>query len=262
MMGDRCLLYYITDGSQFPGNEPSRRHALLAKIAEAARAGVDYIQLREKDLSTRELEMLAREVVATVRENSPSTRLLINSRTDVALAVGADGVHLRSDDIGAREVRRMFEGPQGLKPSSLFVASDTTEVVPFPKPAQVQKATTGHFFVALSCHTSSDVLRAESEGADFAAFAPVFEKRTAPATQAKGLSALREACTAKIPVLALGGVTVNNAAECLAAGAAGDLIDGWGRNLYAWSTGRRDQPDAGAHSSGMVFDGMRRWPGQ
>ena len=67
VMADRCLLYYITDRSQFRGDERARRRDLLAKVAEGARAGVDYIQLREKDLSTRELEMLAREVVAIVR---------------------------------------------------------------------------------------------------------------------------------------------------------------------------------------------------
>src|SRR6202163_4984216 len=108
-MADRCLLYYITDRSQFHGDELARRHGLLAKVAEAARAGVDYIQLREKDLSARKLETLAREVVAAVRENSPSTRLLINSRTDVALAAGADGVHLRGDDVEPREVRQVLD---------------------------------------------------------------------------------------------------------------------------------------------------------
>src|SRR5437868_6399056 len=108
-MANRCLLYYITDRSQFRGDEPTRRRALLAKVAEAAHAGVDYIQLREKDLSTRELETLARQVVAAVRENSPSTRVLINSRADVALAVGADGVHLRADDLWPREVRAVVQ---------------------------------------------------------------------------------------------------------------------------------------------------------
>ena len=67
-MADRCLLYYITDRSQFRGDERARRRALLAKVAEGARAGVDYIQLREKDLSARELEVLAREVLAVVRK--------------------------------------------------------------------------------------------------------------------------------------------------------------------------------------------------
>ncbi len=63
----RCLLYYITDRTAFPGDEPTRRRRLLEKIAEAARAGVDYIQLREKDLSTRDLESLAREAVKNHR---------------------------------------------------------------------------------------------------------------------------------------------------------------------------------------------------
>src|ERR1039457_5951173 len=147
-MADRCLLYYITDRSQFRCDECARRRDLLGKIAEAARAGVDYIQLREKDLRTRELEMLAREVVAIVRENSSLTRLLINSRTDVALAAGADGVHLRADDVGPREVRQGLEAgdPQRLKPAFFSAAGGTLrlrsgqafEVVPFPKPARME----------------------------------------------------------------------------------------------------------------------------
>ncbi|HLM79176.1 MAG TPA: thiamine phosphate synthase [Terriglobales bacterium] len=192
-MADRCLLYYITDRSQFRGDERVRRRDLLAKVAEAVRARVDYIQLREKDLSTRELEMLAREVVAMVRENSSLTRLLINSRTDVALAAGADGVHLRADDVGPCEARQAAHRP----------------------------LTTDQFLVAASCHSKEDVIRSDSEGADFAVFAPVFEKNNAPERQPTGLDALHEACRAKIPVLALGGVTMENAAACLEAGAAG-----------------------------------------
>ena len=68
MAEPNCLLYYITDRTAFPGDEPARRRRLLEKIAEAARAGVDYIQLREKDLSTRELESLAREAIRAVSE--------------------------------------------------------------------------------------------------------------------------------------------------------------------------------------------------
>jgi thiamine-phosphate pyrophosphorylase len=205
LMADRCLLYYITDRSQFRGDEHARRRALLAKIAEAASVGTDYIQLREKDLSTRELETLAREVVAAVRNSTPlrtenrelRTRLLINSRTDVALAAGADGVHLRSDDIAPHEVRHVLEASAHRPPA------------------------TDHFLVAASCHTAADVFRAESENADFAVFAPVFGKRGSAGTPPAGLAALREACRAKIRVLALGGVTVENAARCLEAGAAG-----------------------------------------
>jgi thiamine-phosphate pyrophosphorylase len=196
-MPDRCLLYYITDRRQFPGDESSRRRTLVAKIAESARADVDYIQLREKDLSNRELETLAREVVAAVRENSPSTHLLINSRTDVALAAAADGVHLRGDDVTPHEVQQMVE----------FSAH--------------RPSTADHFIVAISCHTVTDILRTETEKADFAVFGPVFGKRGAAGTSSPGLAALREACRAKIPVLALGGVTTENVASCLDAGAAG-----------------------------------------
>jgi thiamine-phosphate pyrophosphorylase len=204
-MADRCLLYYITDRRQFPGDEHSCRRALLDKIAEATRAGVDYIQLREKDLSARELEKLAVEVVRVIREEERradrkrrgATRFLINSRTDIALAAGANGVHLRSNDISARDVREIA-GLAGRRP-------------PTPE----------HFVIAVSCHSKSDVDAAESEGADFAVFAPVFGKNGAPDIQPKSWAELREACGANIPVFALGGVTLANAAPCLAAGAAG-----------------------------------------
>jgi thiamine-phosphate pyrophosphorylase len=205
-MADRCLLYYITDRTQFRGDESARRHALLARIEEAAAAGVDYIQLREKDLSARNLEMLARDAMAVVRNNTrlstenreARTRLLINSRTDTALAVGADGVHLRVQDVAPHEIRHMLE-VSALRPLA-----------------------TDDFLVSVSCHTATEVVGAAAERVDFAVFAPVFGKsggiaRTPPA----GLDALREACQSKISVLALGGVSINNAALCLSAGAAG-----------------------------------------
>jgi len=204
-MADRCLLYYITDRSQFRGDESARCRALLAKVAEAARAGVDYIQLREKDLSARELEMLARDALGAVRNGTPlrtenrelRTRLLINSRTDIALAAGADGVHLRTDDVAPHDVRRVLEVSAHRPPA------------------------TDHFLVAASCHSNEEVIRAEREAVDFAVFAPVFGKRGAAGTPPAGIAALREACRAKIRVLALGGITIENAASCLEAGAAG-----------------------------------------
>jgi thiamine-phosphate pyrophosphorylase len=196
-MADRCLLYYITDRSQFRGGEPDRRRALLGKIGEAARGGVDYIQLREKDLSGRELEILAREAVGIVRQSFSSTRLLINSRVDVALAAGADGVHLRAGDVTPGEVAGML---RALTP-----------------PLQ----TAGRFIISASCHSDEDVTCAESEAVDFAVFAPVFGKSGARPAAPAGLAGLRQACQAKIPILALGGVTIENAASCLDAGAAG-----------------------------------------
>src|SRR3954471_23035842 len=104
------LLYYITDRNQFPGAEAARRLALLVKVRECACAGVDYIQLREKDLSARELENLARDVAGEGGAVDRGTRLLINSRVDIAIACGADGVHLRSgeEDPNPGDARAIF----------------------------------------------------------------------------------------------------------------------------------------------------------
>lgn len=194
------LLYYITERTQFPGDEPARREHLLAKIAEAARAGVDYIQLRERDLISRALEGLAGDALRVIRDipassGKPRPRLLINSRTDVALAVGADGVHLRSGDVGADVVRQVWTlcGPD-----------------PHVRPT-----------IAVSCHSPVEVRQAQAGGADFAVFAPVFEKKDAPGARPTGLEGLRVAARARIPVLALGGIARENVASCLHAGAAG-----------------------------------------
>jgi thiamine-phosphate pyrophosphorylase len=196
-MADRCLLYYITDRTAFAPDEPTRRRRLLEKIHEATIAGVDYIQLREKDLSTRDVESLAREALPTAH-HPLSTALLINSRTDVALAVGADGVHLRSEDVSAEEVKAVWKK----------CGADTPVRQPSPKAP----------LLAVSCHSPAEVAQAAANGATFAVFAPVFEKKNASPA---GLTALRHACKAKIPVLALGGVSLANAHSCLEAGAAG-----------------------------------------
>ncbi|HYA23155.1 MAG TPA: thiamine phosphate synthase, partial [Terriglobales bacterium] len=171
--------------------------ALLNKIAEAAACGVDYIQLREKDLPTRELESLAHAAVRAVQQTPEArrghsrTRLFINSRVDVAIACRADGVHLRSEDISPKDVRRVWSARRRDLP-----------------------------VIGVSCHTVTDVARAAAEGADFAVFAPVFEKKDVPDAPA-GLSALRQACQQNIPVLALGGVSLENARSCIEAGATG-----------------------------------------
>jgi thiamine-phosphate pyrophosphorylase len=211
------LFYYISDRRQFPGSAREQRRALLAKISEAARQGVNYIQLREKDLSARELLQLAYEALERIRDAAKpplgagdselATRLLINSRLDIALAGGVHGVHLRSDDISAADARDIF-----MKTGHLNLE-------------------TGNFLVGVSCHTQADVRRAISNGADLAVFAPVFEKGGQPGV---GLEALRAACretaagrspepsaVARIPVFALGGVSLENARACAEAGAAG-----------------------------------------
>ena len=187
------LLYYITDRLQFPGNEHDQRERLLDKIAEAAHSGVDFIQLRERDLQSRELELLAHEAVHRIRAVNGRTRLLINSRADIALAAGADGVHLRSKDVSPEVVRKIWREAHG----------------------------PGEPVIAISCHRDAEVVAAEEAGADFVVFGPVFEKKGPPEIRSTGLDALRETCNHKVPVLALGGVTAQNAALCARAGAAG-----------------------------------------
>jgi thiamine-phosphate pyrophosphorylase len=191
-VADRTLLYYITDRAAFSGSEPERRRVLLGKIGEAALAGVDYIQLREKDLPSRELEFLARDAVSMIRGVARSrTRFLINSRTDVALAVGADGVHLRSEDVACSDVRAAW---------NLSSASAADPVI------------------GVSCHSVSKVERA---AADLAVFGPVFGKKDSVGGGVTGLDGLRAACLTNTPVFALGGVTLENFHSCIEVGAAG-----------------------------------------
>jgi len=191
------LLCYITDRHQLPGSESEQGRRLLEKIAEAAQAGVDYVQIREKDSSARELETLAREAVRIVR-NFPfdparehrKTIVLINSRTDIALACDAGGVQLRANDMVASEVRHICASSK-----------------------EGRRLTIG-----VSCHSLEEVRKAQQQGADFALFAPVFEKGNA---KPAGLENLHRACEYAIPVFALGGVTLENSASCFEAGAAG-----------------------------------------
>jgi thiamine-phosphate pyrophosphorylase len=187
-------LYYITDRRQFEGDRHQQERRLLEKIAECAAAGVEMIQLREKDLGIRELEALARKAMATL--DGTKTRLLINARTDVALACGAHGVHLPANDLAASEVRSIFA-----------------------------RAGVGEPVIGVSTHSLAEVASAEAHGADFAVFAPVFEK--AGTASREGVEQLRQIChraeaaQPPMPVLALGGITLENACACVAAGAAG-----------------------------------------
>jgi thiamine-phosphate pyrophosphorylase len=202
-------LYYITDRHLFPGDGAEQERRLLEKIAECAAAGVDLVQLREKDLGTRALEELAHKAMAAL--GGSSTRLLINSRTDIALACGTHGVHLPTNDLPASEVRAVLT-------RAVLTRTALTQTT-------VTRAGIGSPVIGVSAHSVAEVASAEAHGADFAVFAPVFEKNGS--ANHDGLEQLRQVCHRKekaqppMPVLALGGITLENARQCVEAGAAG-----------------------------------------
>ncbi len=160
---------------------------LLAVIGQALAAGVDLIQIREKDMETRPL--LALVEAALTRARGTATRILVNDRLDVALAARADGVHLPAHGLPVAEVRRAYP----------------------------------ELLIGASCHDLAELRAAEAGGADFAVFGPVFTPLSKESARPPvGVEKLADAARAvKIPVFALGGITVENAAECLRAGAAG-----------------------------------------
>ena len=171
--------YYITDRRSCPGD-------LLDMVEANARCGVDWLQIREKDLGSRQLLGLVRRALA--RASRFGTRILVNGRLDIALAAGAHGVHLPSDA---------------------------------PRPSVFRPVVPPGFLIAVSTHTVAEVRRAEREGADFVVFGPVFPTKSKPGRlQIPGLEGLRAACrAAQIPVAALGGLTPSRIAACAAAGA-------------------------------------------
>ena len=182
-------LYAITDRRLFP--TPA---ALLEQARLWAAGGVQFLQIREKDLAPHELAPLAAAIVRAVRGSR--TRVLLNGPASLAAETGCDGVHL----------------PSGLPPSA--IAGAAAAFVAKPDPA----------IVSISCHTLAEVEAARRYRATLILFAPVFEKRLPEkSAPGKGLEALAAACrlAAPVPVFALGGVTAENAQDCLAAGAAG-----------------------------------------
>ena len=164
-------------------------------IRRAIDAGVDWIQVREKDLSGRELLHLVQEAVAAAC--GTRTKILVNDRLDVAIAARAAGVHLGTESLPVRAVAAWRD-------------SHTTE-------------STSNFLIGASCHSLEQAQSAEQDGADYIIFGPVFETPSkASFGPPQGIERLHKVCGhIKIPVLAIGGVNPANASECILAGAAG-----------------------------------------
>lgn len=192
------LRYAITSRASFSGDESEQQAALLRQAFHWVRDGFDYIQLREKDLSSDSLAALASEILEAIAATPTPTRLLINSRAEIAIATRAHGVHLTAapEELTPAEVRGLYASAN------------------LPPPT-----------VSVSCHSLIEVERARRNHADAILFAPVFEKwlRGEQHLEGQGLDRLAEACRAASPVtvFALGGITRENAASCIAAGAAG-----------------------------------------
>ena len=195
--------------------QPSHAHKLLMeKIAAAAAAGVDWIQIREKDLSGKECCSLTCQAMQLAARSSSggtakvsalptsegarelvSARILVNDQLDVALATQAGGVHLGDKSLPPEDARRLVK--------SLHREKD--------------------FWIGVSCHSLETVKAAERGGADYVFFGPVFATPSKAAYGTpRGLDRLAEVCNAvAVPVLAIGGITLENAADCLSAGASG-----------------------------------------
>ena len=187
----RPLLCYVTDRSLLPSSSP--HESLLEKIAAATSAGVNLIQLREKDLSTASLVALARSALSL----HPQPRLLVNDRLDIAFSTRCAGVHLSEQSLPVTEARRVID-------DAAFKQAEP-------------------FLVGVSCHSLDAVLVAASAGADYVFFGPVFATPSkAGFGPPQGLARLAEVCrSVSIPVLAIGGITLENASLCINAGASG-----------------------------------------
>lgn len=189
------IVCFVTDRKSLGTGAPGRD--LSGVIRSAVHVGVDWIQIREKDLTGREAFALVREALGIAQESPVprNARIIVNDRLDVALASGAAGVHLGSQSVPARRVvewRRAGNTP-------------------------------ANFLIGASCHSLDEALAAEQAGADYIFFGPIFATPSKARFGApQGLDRLATVCSrVKIAVLAIGGVNPDNAVDCLLAGAAG-----------------------------------------
>ncbi|MGH9735249.1 MAG: thiamine phosphate synthase [Candidatus Acidiferrales bacterium] len=204
---DKPIVCYVTDRHSLtvPANADPI-DALLQKIQTAIDGGVDWIQIREKDVTSGRLLKLARQAVTAADESSKTspgrrTRIYVNDRLDVALAAGGDGlpaaagVHLGGESLPVEQVVRWCRA--GNAPPE--------------------------FQIGVSCHSIDQTRAAAQNGADYIFFGPVFNT---PSKRSFGppqdLDRLGEICRAiQIPVIAIGGIDESNAQDCIRRGASG-----------------------------------------
>jgi len=185
------ILYLITPGATNSATTSlsSSFKSIVSQISCAVDAGIDFVQLREKSLTTRALFELTERAVQIVQ--GTATRILVNDRADVAKAAAAHGVHLSTQSICAATIRKCFGAD---------------------------------FVIGVSTHSIAEARQARNDRADFVVFGPVFPTTSKQAYgPAVGLDALSQVSEmlSPLPVLALGGITSQNAGQCLRAGASG-----------------------------------------
>jgi thiamine-phosphate pyrophosphorylase len=185
------LLYLITSGKTTARTTPATEEFsnVLCLIEAAVVAGIDLVQIREKNLNAHTLYQLAASAAGITRGSA--TKLLINDRSDIAATSGADGVHLTTHSLPADVVRRTFGND---------------------------------FLIGVSTHSAQEASGARRNSADFIVFGPIFE--TASKSEygaAQGLSNLEKVSleVSPFPVFALGGLTIGKVADCIRAGAQG-----------------------------------------
>jgi thiamine-phosphate pyrophosphorylase len=186
----RNLICLVTDRHRLsPETAPAQSlDRLVTLVAAAARAGVDLIQIRERDLEARELATLTERCIA---EAGTLSRIIVNDRMDVALGARAHGVHLRSDSVNAAAVRKLA-------------------------PAD--------FLIGRSVHSTAEAAEmSDAGGLDYLVFGTIFPTTSKPAGHPMaGLESLaHSASTLPVPVLAIGGITLDRAEAVVRSGAAG-----------------------------------------
>lgn len=192
---EKPIVCYVTDRTAFDDGENSVE-IVLERIRIAAAAGVDWIQIREKDLQGRVLADLVEKALLAARSTAGArAKIIVNDRLDVAIATGADGVHLGHESLPLADVVRWCRS--GNAPNE--------------------------FLVGVSCHSAQEAREAEAVGASYIFFGPVFDTPSKQQFGApQGIATLSEVCQAvRIPVLAIGGVNSVNAGACVRAGAEG-----------------------------------------
>lgn len=189
-------------------NEEVLRFRTLGRtILSSIASGIDWIQIREKDAPAGLLHAVAAGAASPLpmlaasssSSNNPTTKIIVNDRLDIALAARTGGVHLGETSIPLAQACAWLRKPKN------------TRKVP------------EDFLVGVSCHSLEAALAAERDGASYIFFGPVFFTPSKAALGSpQGLERLTEVCRAvRIPVLAIGGITLENAWQCISAGARG-----------------------------------------